>query len=81
MKVAADIQNAIQCYHVISDERKKKSYYSDITASFFFKQVDRTESSKEPEPVPLMWDMSEITACPPSPITDDPSAVPSPIIP
>ena len=33
-KVAAAIQNAIQCYRVIYDE-KKKSYYTDITGSFF----------------------------------------------
>ena len=33
-KVAAAIQNAIQCYDVIYDE-KKKSYYPDITGSFF----------------------------------------------
>ena len=33
-KVAAAIQNAIQCYCVIYDEIKK-SYYPDITASFF----------------------------------------------
>ena len=33
-KVAAAIQNAIQCYHVIYDE-KKKSYYPDITGSLF----------------------------------------------
>ena len=32
-------------------------------------------SSKEPEPVP---GMSEIATCPPSPIADDPSALPSP---
>ena len=34
MKVAATVQNAIQCYHVIYDE-KKKSYYPDVTGSFF----------------------------------------------
>ena len=33
-KVAAAVQNAIQCYCVIYDE-KKKSYYPDITGSFF----------------------------------------------
>ena len=32
-KFAAAIQNAIQCYRVIYE--KKKSYYSDITGSFF----------------------------------------------
>ena len=43
-----------------------------------FKRVDRIESSKEPEPVPSASDVSEIAACPPSPITEDPSALPSP---
>ena len=33
-KFAAAIQNAIQCYHLIYDV-KKKSYYPDITGSFF----------------------------------------------
>ena len=34
MKVAAAVQNTIQCYRVIYDE-KRKSYYPDITGSFF----------------------------------------------
>ena len=34
-KVAVAIQNAIQCYSVIYDEKKKKRYYADITGSFF----------------------------------------------
>ena len=33
-KVAAAVQNAIQCYCAIYDE-KKKCYYPDITGSFF----------------------------------------------
>ena len=33
-KVAAAVHNAIQCYCVIYDE-KKKSYYPGITGSFF----------------------------------------------
>ena len=37
------------------------------------------ESSKEPEPVPSMSGMSKIAACFPSPIADDPSALPFPI--
>jgi len=44
----------------------------------FFKRVDRIESNKEPEPEPSTPGMSEIAACPTSPITDDPSALPSP---
>ena len=35
-------------------------------------------SSKEPEPVSSASGVSEIAACPPSPIADDPSALPSP---
>ena len=34
MKIAAAVQNAIQCYCVIYDE-EKKNYYPDITGSFF----------------------------------------------
>ena len=33
MKVAAAVQNAIQCYRVIYDE--KKGHYPNITGSFF----------------------------------------------
>ena len=46
-----------------------------------FMRVDRIESSKEPEPVPSMCGMSEIAACPPSPIADDLLALPSPSMP
>ena len=52
MKVAADIQNAIQCYHGIYDERKEELVLRHHWI-IFFKRVDRTESSKGPEPVPL----------------------------
>ena len=55
----------------MSSMTRKKSYYSD-------KKVDRIEASKEPEPVPAMSGMSEIAVCPPSPVADDPSALPSP---
>ena len=34
MKVAAAVQNAIQCYCFIYDE-EKKSYYPEITGLFF----------------------------------------------
>ena len=76
MKVAAAIQNAIQCYHVNCDEKKRATTQTFLDC--FFKRVDRIESSKEPEPVPSMSGMSEIEACPPSPIADDPSALPYP---
>ena len=79
MKVAAAIQNAIQCYHVIYDEKKRATTQTSLDP--FFKRVDRIESSKEPEPMPSKSGMSDIAACPPSPIADDPSAVPSPPLP
>ena len=58
-----------------SSMMRKKSYSPDVTGL----RVDRIEPSKEPEPVPSMTGVSEIAAFPPSPITDDPSALPSPI--
>ena len=83
MKPAAAIQNAIECYQVIYVEGEKKpSYYPDITGSFF-KRADRIESSKEVEvllSVSSVSGVSEIAACPPSPIVDDSSALPSPTI-
>ena len=78
-KVTAAIQNAIQCYHVIYDEKKRATTQTSLDC--FFKRVDRIESSKEPEPVPSASGMSEIAACPPSPMADDPSALPSPTSP
>ena len=75
MKVAAAVQNAIQCYRVICDKKKRATTQTSL--DHFFKWVDRIESSKEPEPVPSMSGVSEIAACPPSPTADDPSALPS----
>ena len=75
-KVAEAIQNAIQCYPVIYDEKKRATTQTSLDC--FFKRVDRIESSKEPEPVPSTSGMSDIAACPLSPIADDPSALPSP---
>ena len=75
IKVAAAIQNAIQCYRVIYDEKKRATTQTSL--DHFFKKVDRIESSKEPEPVPSTLGMSEIAAFPPSPTADDPSALPS----
>ncbi|KAM7224949.1 hypothetical protein CapIbe_022926, partial [Capra ibex] len=42
------------------------------------KRVDRSESSNEKEPVPSTSGMDETAFCPPSPIADHPSALPSP---
>ena len=76
-KVAAAIQNAIQCYRVIYDGEKKRTT-TQTSLDHFFKRVDRIESSKEPEPVPSTSGMSEIAACPLSPTADNPSPLPSP---
>ena len=76
MKVAAAVQNAIQCYRVIYDEKKRATTQASLDR--FFKRVDRIESSKEPEPGPSTSGVSEIAPCPLSPIADNPSALPSP---
>ena len=75
-KVAAALQNAVQCYCVIYEEKNRATTQTSL--DHFFKRVDRIESSKEPEPVPSTLGMSEIAACHPSPTADDPSALPSP---
>ena len=80
-EVAAAMQNAIQYYSAIYDEKKiKRNFkaYTQTSLDHFFKRVDRTESSKEPEPVPSRASVSEVSAFPPSPIADDPSTLPSP---
>ena len=75
-RVAAADQNAIQCYRVIYDEKKRATTQTSLDR--FFKRVDRLESSKEPAPEPSTSGMSAIAARPPSPIADVPSALPSP---
>ena len=75
-KVAAAIQNAIQCYRVIYNEKKRATTQTSLDR--FFKRVDTLESSKEPAPAPSVSGVSAIAARPPSPIADDPSALPSP---
>ena len=75
-KVAAAIQNAIQCYCVIYDEKKIATTQTSLDP--FFKRVDQIESSKGPEPVPSTSGMSEIASCPLSPTADNPSPLPSP---
>ena len=75
-KAAAAVKNAIQCYHVIHDKKTRAT--TQTSWDRFVKRVDRIESSKEPELVPSTSGVSEIAACPPSPIADNPSALPSP---
>ena len=48
-KVAAAVQNAIQCYRVIYDKKNRATTQTSLDR--FFKRVHRIESSKEPEPV------------------------------
>ena len=62
MKVAAAIQNVIQCYPGIYDEKKRATTQTSLDCSF--KKVDRIESSKEPEPVPSTAGMeSQLALC------------------
>ena len=75
-KVSAAVRNAIQCHRVIYEEKRIAT--TQILLDHFFKRVDRIESSKEPEPVPLTSGVRQIAACPPTPVADDPSALPSP---
>ena len=62
--------------------RGKKAYYPDITGWFYqvLSTTERTESSREQEPVPSTSGVIEITACPLHPIADGPSALPSSIV-
>ena len=59
-KVVTAIQDAIQCYNVIYDEKKRATTQTSLDR--FFKRVDRIEYSKEPEPVPSLLGVSEIAA-------------------
>ena len=61
-KAAAAIQNAIQCYWAIYDEKKRGTIQTSL--DHFFKKVDRIESSKKPEPMPSTSGVSEFAACP-----------------
>ena len=51
-------QNATQCYHEIYEE--KRWAMTQTSLDRFFKRVDRTESSKEPEPVPSTSSMRKL---------------------
>ena len=72
--IETTVQNAIQCYHVICEEKERATIQTLL--DHFFKRVDRLESSKEPEPVPSTLGMCEIAACPLSPVADESSALP-----
>ncbi|XP_033292743.2 histone-lysine N-methyltransferase SETDB2 isoform X5 [Orcinus orca] len=49
-KTAAAVKNATQCSHVIYDRKRRAT--TQTSRDHFVKRVKRTESSKEPEPVP-----------------------------
>ena len=72
-KVAAAVENAIQCYYVIYEKKKGDTAQTTLDR----KTVDEIESSKESEYVSSML-VSEIATCVLSPIADGPSAPPSP---
>ena len=57
---------------------KKEKEYLEIKVHKKGKKKKRIESSKETQSVPSVSDMSEIAACFPSPVADDPSALLSP---
>ena len=76
MKVAAAIQNVIQCYRGIYDKKKRATTQTLLDCSF--KKVDRIESSKESEPAPSTSGLSESSASLPSAIAEGPSTLPSP---
>ena len=59
------------------EERQEEGEVTEEPKRFMTWEMARG-SSKEPEPVPSTSGMSEIAACPLSPIADDPSALPSP---
>ena len=70
------IQNATQWHHVIYGKKKRATTQTPLDC--FFKRVDRTESSKEAEPMLSSALVSELAACPQPPIAEGPSALPSP---
>ena len=72
------IYDVIIWHHTVSSMMRKKELLPGHHWIVFFKRVGRTESNKEPEPVLSESGVSEIAACPPSPIAHDPPALPSP---
>ena len=62
-KVAAAIQNPVQHYSVIYDDKIRATTYTSL--DHLLKRVDRMESSKKTEPAPSAPGVSEIATCPP----------------
>ena len=75
-----EVQQAFRVQSSATESSMRRKKKATTSLDHCFKRVDGTESSKEPEPVPLMSGMREIADCPPSPVVDDPSALPSPPI-
>ena len=77
MRVAAAVQKAVQCYCVIDDRKKRAATQTSV--DLCFKRVDSFGSSKNP------WrrlsGVSDAAPRSPSPVADDPSALPSPASP
>ena len=62
-------------------KKKKKRATTQTSLDHFLERGDRTESSKEVEPLPSMSSVvgvSEIAACPLPPVSDGPSALSTP---
>ena len=68
--VETTVQNAIQCYHLICEE-KKQATIQTLLDHFSTGQIELN-----PEPVPSTLGMREIAACRLSPVVDDSSALP-----
>ena len=52
--------------------------HTNLQTANFERYECASSSSKEPEPMPSASGVSELLACPPSPVADGPSALPSP---
>ena len=75
MKVGEGALHAIQC---MSSMMRKKRAIIQTSLAHFFRRVDRTESSKEPQPMPSKPSVNKTVACPLSPISNDLSSLPPP---
>ena len=72
MKVGEGALHAIQC---MSSMMRKKRAIIQTSLAHFFRRVDRTESSKEPQPMPSKPSVNKTVACPLSPIDVSPSGL------
>ena len=83
--VHKDCSSYSECNSVLLHHLWQKRATTQTSLDHFFKRVGRIKSSRVPEPVPSVSGMSEITACRPSPITNNPQVyhlpppLPSPV--